>query len=129
MPYIVAALGRYTVDEVLEVRLLAPKNELAVVPARATDAAVLDTARIGRTRPVQVSRSRDMVSGKSPIMAQDNADRAPITANLQERPAQHKEALLLKQGKSRAQKTRLLLIVFAITMLVYVFHSVCKVIH
>ena len=129
VPYIVAALGRYTVDEVLEVRLLAPKNQLAVVPARPTDTAVLDMAQLGRARPVQVSRSRDMVSGNSPIMAQDNAHRVPIAANLLERPAQHKEALLLRQGKSRAQKTRLLLIVFAITMLVYVLHSVCKVIH
>ena len=97
VPYIVAALGRYTVDEVLEVHLLAPKNQLVEVPARATDAVTIDMAQLGRTRPVQVSGSRDMVSGNSPIMAQDNADRVPIPANLQDRPAQHKEALLLRQ--------------------------------
>ncbi len=129
VPYVVAALGRYTVDDILEVQLLAPKNQLAEVPGRSTDAAVLDIGQLGRTGPVQVSQSRDIVSGNSPTMAQDNADRVAIAANLRERPAQHKEALLLRKGKSRAQKTKLLLIVFAITMLVYVLHSVCKVIH
>ncbi len=129
VPYTVAALGRYTVDEILEISLLAPKNQLAEVPDRPTDAVSLDMAQLGRPRPVQVTRSRDMVSGNSPIRAQINADRVPIGANLQKRPAQHKEALLLRQGKSRAQKTKLLLIVFAFTMLIYVLHSVCKVIY
>ncbi|MCK4850032.1 MAG: ABC transporter ATP-binding protein [Phycisphaerae bacterium] len=129
VPYIVAALGRYTVDEILEVRLLAPKDQLAEVPDRPTDAAVLDRAQLGRTRPVQVFQSPDKVSGSSAIIIQDNADHMAIAANLRERPAQLKEALLLKRGKSRAQKTRLLLIVFAITVLVYVLHSVGKVIH
>ena len=87
VPYVVAALGRYTVDDILEVQLLAPKNQLAEVPGRSTDAVVLDRGQLGRTGPVQVSQSRDKVSGNGPIMAQDNADRVAIAANLRERAA------------------------------------------
>ena len=129
VPFIVAALGRYTVDEVLEVGLLAPKNQLAEVPSRSTDTVVLDRGRLGRTGPVRVAQSSDRVSGGRAVIARDNADQLAIGAELSERPAELREDLLLRRGKSRAHKTRLLLIVFAFTMIVYVVHSVVKMIH
>jgi len=128
LPYIVAALGRYTVDEILEVRLMPPKNRLAGVPSRPDDQLTLDAGSLGRIQPTQLAAPAERVATRPTLVIQDDADRLIVAGQASEKPAQSKEDLLLKRGKSRALKIRLLLAVFAVTIFLYVYRSISKVI-
>ena len=129
VPYIVAAMGRYTVDEVLQVNLLAPKNRLSEVPSRPNDAAMIENGQLSRTPPVQLAEPADRITGGSIIIARDAPDRVRLAGDHRERPAELEESLLRKLGRSRTQKTRMLLVVFVVTMAIYGLHSVVKVVH
>ena len=129
VPFLVAAMGRYAVDEVIQVNLLAPKNQLSGVPSRPSDARIIETGQVGVTEQMRLADSADLVSGSLVVRAANSADRLIIAGQEREEPARMQEDQLLKRGKSRAHKLRLLLIIFVATMVVYGLHSVGKVLH
>ena len=127
LPYIVAALGRYTVDEVLDVHLIPAKNHIAGVPSRPDDQVRLDVGVLGRTDPVQLTSPSDMIASEPVLLIGDNSDRLVLTGRDSENTSESNEGLLLKRGKSRDHKVRLLLLVFVVTIIIYVYRSITKV--
>ena len=127
LPYIVATLGRYTVDEILEVRLTPAKNQIAGVPSRPDDQARLDVGVLGRTDPAQLTSPADMLAAQPALLVGEDQDRLVLASQDAEKPAEPNEGLLLKRGKSRNQKLRLLLMVFVVTIIIYVYRSLAKI--
>ena len=92
-PFIVAALGRYTVDEVIQLSLSAPRNRLSAVPL--ADTRTIETGQLANGKQDLVYQPPDVVSGQPVILAADSANRLTLPGHDLEHPAQITEALLL----------------------------------
>lgn len=129
VPYIVAALGRYTVDEILELGLPGPKNDFAEIERTPQHRQRLEESWIGAPRPGIWDGQGEIIAPPVEQKVTVTQDRVVIAGDGRVSGAELKEQIILKRGKGQAQKIRLLLWVFGITIAVYLLHSGAKVIH